>query len=521
MSWRFRKTFKLLPGVKLNLTAHGLSATLGAAPFSINVGPRGVYRNLSIPGTGIWDRQRIGSPSSQPSGIQPPTTDYDGGPRIPPLPPSILVSLSTATEIHSASTELLTSESLEQLRRLLTDAYNERDELTKEISSATLESNTAARRYQTWERGFLMKRIFRQAFAARREGADTAVAKLAELQEQLRLTVLATEITIDREQAEPYYRMRDAVAALSECRKTWNVLAAKTIDRIVERSTASTAITRDPVSFSLNSCDLIQWEHKVPYLPNRTGGDMYIYPGFILFRASKQAFALIDFRDVKLTFVSTQFTEDDAVPSDTQIVGHTWAKSNKDGTPDRRFANNYRIPVVGYGSLLFSSSDGLDVRYLCSNARLAEQFAKAWSAFRMSFNSDFRQQRSDDIPTGKQPKESLMGVEKWNQAFERSTAAFESFTVTQDKLNNAIATVAQGRETDPTFKGMMSDEDFTTYIAAVAELTAADKELEEHSQLLSRSARGNFRRAIQGIETSMATFVASVSDGRINADRKS
>jgi hypothetical protein len=364
-----------------------------------------------------------------------------------------------------------------------------------------------------------MKRIFRQAFAARREGADTAVAKLAELQEQLRLTVLATEITIDREQAEPYYRMRDAVAALSECRKTWNVLAAKTIDRIVERSTASTAITRDPVSFSLNSCDLIQWKQKVPYLPNRTGGDMYIYPGFILFRASQQAFALIDFRDVKLTFISTQFTEDEAVPSDTQIVGHTWAKSNKDGTPDRRFANNYRIPVVGYGSLLFSSSDGLDVRYLCSNARLAEQFAKAWSAFRMSFNSDFRQQRSDDIPTGKQPKESLMGVEKWNQAFERSTAAFESFTVTQDKLNNAIATVAQGRETDPTFKGMMSDEDFTTYIAAVAELTAADKELEEHSQLLSRSARGNFRRAIQGIETSMATFVASVSDGRINAEK--
>jgi hypothetical protein len=54
MSWRFRKTFKVLPGVKLNLTARGLSATLGAAPFSINIGPKGVYRNVSIPGTGIW-----------------------------------------------------------------------------------------------------------------------------------------------------------------------------------------------------------------------------------------------------------------------------------------------------------------------------------------------------------------------------------------------------------------------------------------------------------------------------------
>src|ERR1035438_10471157 len=73
VSWRFRKTFKVLPGVKLNLTARGLSATIGAAPFSINVGPKGVYRNMSIPGTGIWDRQRIGGPSSQPSGIQGPS----------------------------------------------------------------------------------------------------------------------------------------------------------------------------------------------------------------------------------------------------------------------------------------------------------------------------------------------------------------------------------------------------------------------------------------------------------------
>jgi hypothetical protein len=62
MSWRFRKTFKVLPGIKLNLTANGLRATFGAAPFSVNVGPKGVYRNVSIPGTGIWDRQRIGGP---------------------------------------------------------------------------------------------------------------------------------------------------------------------------------------------------------------------------------------------------------------------------------------------------------------------------------------------------------------------------------------------------------------------------------------------------------------------------
>lgn len=41
MSWRFRKSFKVLPGVKLNLTRHGLSATLGMAPFSVKCGAKG------------------------------------------------------------------------------------------------------------------------------------------------------------------------------------------------------------------------------------------------------------------------------------------------------------------------------------------------------------------------------------------------------------------------------------------------------------------------------------------------
>jgi hypothetical protein len=65
------------------------------------------------------------------------------------LPPSVLgttMSPSPKTEIHSASTERLTSDSLEQLQRLLTDAYNERNDLSWEASRAGAESNDAARR---------------------------------------------------------------------------------------------------------------------------------------------------------------------------------------------------------------------------------------------------------------------------------------------------------------------------------------------------------------------------------------
>ena len=499
MSWRFRKTFKVIPGVKLNLNARGLSATLGASPLSVNVGPRGVYRNISIPGTGIWDRQRIGGPSSQPSVFQVPSADEPGVPSIPSVPPSFPVPPSPATEVHSASTELLTSDTLEQLRRLLTDAYNERDELTREISSATSEANLATRRYQKWERGFLMKRLFKQSFATRKETAETTAAKLEELQEQLRLTTIATEINVDREQAEPYYRMRDTFSALSECQKVWNVLAKKEIDRIAERSNANTAVTRTSVPFSLNTCDLIQWEQKVPHLPNRTGGDMYIYPGFILYRASKQAFALIDSRDVTLRFVSTQFTETDPVPSDSQIVGQTWAKCNKDGSPDRRFRDNYQIPVAYYGTLMFSTSDGLDVRYICSNARLAEAFVKVWTAFQMSFNGG--PPKTDNAPGEAAPNDLVKAILKGKRAFERLKTASETFMVDLQTFSDAILAVAKEHQGDETCKATISKEDFTAYTARVVELIAAAKDFEENSAaFVSSSARGKFRRAIHNLD---------------------
>ena len=511
VSWRFRKTFKVIPGVKLDLTSRGLSATFGVAPFSVNVGPRGVYRNISIPGTGIWDRQRIGGPSSQsPDSRLLPSAEAPGIPFISPVPPSVLPP--PGTEIHSASTELLTSESLEQLRRVLTDAYNERDELSREISSATTEASTATRRYQSWERGFLLKRLFKQSFATRKEAAETATAKLEELHEQLRLTTIATEIAVDREQAEPYYRMRDTFAALSECQKVWNVLTEKAIDRVAERSNANTAVTRTPVHFSLNSCDLIQWEQKVPHLPNRTGGDMYIYPGFVLYRSAKQAFALIDSRDVTLRFVSTQFTETDPVPSDSQIVGRTWAKCNKDGSPDRRFRDNCQILVAHYGTLLFGSRDGLDVRYICSNARLAEEFAKAWMGFQRSF-------QCGPVEQGELTPVLAGAPDKCCPTFERLRLASSRFVSAHQKFWNTVSPVLRGitdGERGPqTIR--FSDEEFESYMANVVELITAAKEAVSKAAMVPQSERERFRNAIRELENSWNVFLPG-SDHRINGD---
>ena len=65
MAIRFKKTKKILPGVKLNLSKSGVSVTAGVKGASINIGKNGVYRNLGIPGTGISKRDKLEFSSSK------------------------------------------------------------------------------------------------------------------------------------------------------------------------------------------------------------------------------------------------------------------------------------------------------------------------------------------------------------------------------------------------------------------------------------------------------------------------
>jgi hypothetical protein len=82
----------------------------------------------------------------------------------------------------------------------------------------------------------------------------------------------------------------------------------------------------------------------------------------------------------------SHFQETEGVPTDSRTVGETWAKVNKDGSPDHRFANNYRIPIVEYGRLSFHSAAGMNEEYLFSNFTKVQLFAKAFSAHQASLS---------------------------------------------------------------------------------------------------------------------------------------
>jgi hypothetical protein len=386
MGWRFRQSFTVVPGLRLNLSKSGLSASIGGAPFTLNVGPHGLTGTASIPGTGLSYRHHFDTTPTTPA-------EQPNAPGIPyllppsPAPSSTFINAAPIEEVHSASTELLTSETLKQVKQLIQTAYQQHSEISRDLDDGRTERVVCREKFDSWDRGYVLKKVFKRAYAKRKENYETATAKVAELEEQLKLSTISTHIEVEGEQAELYYRFRDEFAALCDCMAIWDVKTHQATDKFHERTIADTRIGRERVKFELGNCDLLDWEQKVPHLRNAKGGDLFLYPGFILYRAAREAFSLIEYHDINGNATNIGFHEQEGVPSDSLVVGTTWAKANKDGSRDRRFAQNYQIPVVQYGNLILKSANGLWEEFHFSNFDRMAKWLNAMNAFTTSFSA--------------------------------------------------------------------------------------------------------------------------------------
>lgn len=104
----------------------------------------------------------------------------------------------------------------------------------------------------------------------------------------------------------------------------------------------------------------------------------YFYPGFVLVDGGPASdFAIIDLTELEVSSVATNFTEADTPPTDAQVVGKTWAKANKNGSRDRRFANNRELPILRYGSLHLGTGGGLNEAFMFSDAKASSYFAES------------------------------------------------------------------------------------------------------------------------------------------------
>ena len=53
MGFRFRRSVRVFPGIRINLSKSGASLSAGARGAHINIGTNGVHETISVPGTGL------------------------------------------------------------------------------------------------------------------------------------------------------------------------------------------------------------------------------------------------------------------------------------------------------------------------------------------------------------------------------------------------------------------------------------------------------------------------------------
>jgi len=364
MAWKFRKRLTLFPGFRINLSKSGLSATVGIRGLSVNLGPNGTFLNTGIPGTGIYDRKRIGAIPE----------DVKDKPVITPEDNRYTQYLpSGATEIKSFVPELLTSDGFFGLKESIIKAQEEKVNLRSEYDSAKAKHSFSI--FLLVISYLLIFGFFIRWFKDNCRTKKQDAIDVRKIYEDFKLEI---DFSLDNQALSEYISLENHFDLLSKSIKIWDITSSQENNRVKTRSAASSSVTRTPVSFDRGHLDYINTKYVPLKLNNANGGTLFIYPGFLVMPSKiSTAFALIDFRDLRFEHHTQRFIEEDGVPSDSQVVDQTWRYVNKDGGPDRRFNNNYKIPIVHYYEINFKSKKGLNESYQISNLEAGQAFAAA------------------------------------------------------------------------------------------------------------------------------------------------
>lgn len=342
MAWRYRKSFMPLPGVHI---------TVGS------------------PGSGNAVQVSLVLPT----------------PQVDPVTPTIPSELSPIlAPIRSAGSASLTTGNLLEFKQLLEQAHHLREDLAQDLARTKRHEKDASYELASWDRSWLKRTVFRRRYRALKEEVEILRGTHRELEKQQQQARLQTKVDIPPLATAAYARLKEAFVRLTSSQCIWDTIGQRSTNQIADRTSASRQVQRVRVHFRAGTCDLIDSQWQVPRLDNANGGDLFLYPAFILFFASGERFSLLEYRDLTIVTSVSQFIEDEQVPSEAKRIGSTWLKTNKDGTPDRRFKDNREVPIVEYGKMNLTTSTGMNEEYMVSNLAALAAFVAAFEAMKLA-----------------------------------------------------------------------------------------------------------------------------------------
>jgi hypothetical protein len=353
MGFYLRKSIRLGP-VRLNLSKSGLGLSLGVKGLRYGIRPNG-KSYVHAGRYGVYYRKELGG-LTRPTA--PPDQPRDVEPGNPPVGPTEVYGTADAARLS----QLAATKLVDLLRR----AYG-KPRIDYPMVALCVIGSMGAIVIHPVLGGFVTALGVLFAWAAVRwETARRSVY---------------VQYPLDDEAMGLFRRLLDAFNHLASCSRVWTMRSSTALTNIHEmkrHAGASSLVGRTDARAGESSPPWAEVNLPVPAI-GAGQQTLYFLPDGILVYDSTGV-AQVPYAQVKVTAGSTRFIEDFA-PNDATVVGRTWSHPNKDGGPDRRFANNRQIPICVYGELVLQSTGGLFLYLQTSRSDAAEQFRAAIDGF--------------------------------------------------------------------------------------------------------------------------------------------
>jgi hypothetical protein len=278
------------------------------------------------------------------------------------------------------NTERLNSDNFTSVREQIIKLHFQRKFVTEEANIFAARHKELTHQLDKTQNSFF-KFLYKKKIIRLKNEVEQVMIDLEATKEVERESYLNISYTFDStELKDKYSDLISAFTALKSSQKIWDMTYSER--NLETKAAAHTSMQRNEVKFSYGSIDVIQTTEKSFWFENFNGGDFYFYPSFILYFKSKEDIAILDYNDLHVNYTDSKFLEENnEIPSDSKVIGETWYRVNKDGTPDKRFVNNYKMPIVLYGSLHLKTESGINELYYISDATKAKHFSDQYKLY--------------------------------------------------------------------------------------------------------------------------------------------
>lgn len=344
MGVRFRKSINLGGGFRVNVSKSGIGYSWGTKGYRYTKTARGSSRRTySIPGTGLSYVSESGKRKGRPN----PSSHARGASHLQQAEVSNAVSTESvnAGDYQPAEYEEL----LDQMRKAQRLDY-----------------------LSTW----LMATVILAVLPPFIFTAIAGIVLKIVVHSKMRVPM---EYSFDDEAQAAYDDLSAIWMSMNKNKKFWQTVSEASLDRKVSGG-ATRGVKRIP-AVATKKLPFFVESNVQPFGLRLRKQRVYFLPDKVLVVARTNVGA-ISYEDIDMEFGTSHFVETDPVPKDAKVIGQTWLKVNKNGTPDKRFKNNRQVPVCEYGSVLVTSDSGLHIELMCSNSNTVSEMLTSANKFK-------------------------------------------------------------------------------------------------------------------------------------------